>query len=725
MVLATFLLRQAAELRAAIRSGCEDYLSVQQLVRGMKEDESLLQADLEPPLPDPLVGTRLGGFEIVRRIGEGGMGIVYLATQTTLDREVAIKVLPAPSAAKQGRVKRFEREARAPAQLDHPGIVKILESHQDTEPRWYAMEYVAGRSLHEMLQELRRAPSDSATGLPVIGKGWITRAAALLAAVADAVDHAHVRGVIHRDIKPHNILVDHGGMPRLLDFGLALDNSDMQITLDGDLVGTPHYMSPEQARGDRGQIGRPADLYSLGVVLYEMLTLRRPIDAPSREKLLHSILTAAPTPLRRINPRVPQDLETICLKALEKNPVHRYATAADFARDLRHFLNHEAIEARPPPLLRKLALRVRQHRELVIGFLVGAVLLATAAFGWTHHLENLAAPKLTVTGADADGGALVSLRRVDEVTGRTGPKEPIGTLPIRDYTIAPGVWRIVVERPGVGFAEMTRAISSSSGAVAVRAWIRPTDPLHEKMRRIHAGPFKYGSPKNVDAFLHDEAREEETFWIDPCEVSCADFQEFLVAMEHAGLPHADPRSWKADYKPEWASLPVVGLTFDEALAYAEWSGKRLPTMWEWEKAARGTDGRIYPWGDDPEPLAKLFPPRSEPPKVKPNDSVDLMAALYAYDYQWLQPVDVCDAIAIGPNGLLHALGNAQEWTESVGLEVVKGSPQGVYNQRYGKGGTNSMLRTWKNVFGLTLVAPLTTSDPVMETGVRCAKSDTP
>jgi formylglycine-generating enzyme required for sulfatase activity len=732
-----FAADQPEPVRALVAERCRQFLDVQRVLRHMREPVAAAHESKEQP-PDPMIGRTLGDFRIVDRIGKGGMGVVYLARQGSLPRDVAIKVLPAPMASKRGRTERFAREARAPARLDHPGIVKILENHQDSEPRWYAMEFVAGRSLQDLLRDMKKLPTSDPAGLPAAMTGWIPRAAQVAAEAAEALEHAHTRGVIHRDVKPHNLLIDERGVVRIVDFGLAIDRADEDLSQPGDVLGTPHYMSPEQARADRAKVDWRTDVYSLGVVLYEMLTLRRPFEGASRDRVLHAIATELPRPVRKLNPRVPRDLETICLEAMEKNPVHRYARAGDFARDLRHFLNHEAIEAKPPPPWRKLGLHLRRRRQWLFGFAVGAALLALLGVAWRVHERRAALPKLTVEGGDDAVGADVYLRPVELVGGgkpdekyveRIGERVRIGAVPLSNFPIeTPGLYRIVVERPGVGFCEATRPIDGRTGDVKVHAWIRSTVSVEKGMVRIAAGEFQWGNAEERWPFLHDEHALLDDFLIDADEVSNADYEEYLDACAAANVTdRGEPKFWQYGYqrrsddeREPRRRQPVVGVSWLDAARYAEWAGKRLPTSREWEKAARGTDGRTYPWGNDVERLDRLFP---EPAKAVTANVADGRATWIAATSA-LEPVGR-DERAVSPFGLRHVLGSAWEWTESVRLELVGVGATPSYDDRYVKGIGWFSLRDYRRSLGLKITECEHTTYDSVDMGFRCAKSIRP
>lgn len=275
---------------------------------------------------------RLGDYELIREIARGGMGVVYEARQSSLNRIVAVKVVLHGPFSSPEFVQRFRTEATAVAGLRHPNIVAIYEVGQAGHHHFYSMEFIEGQNLADLVRE---------QPLPA------RRAAGYLEIIAAAVHHAHEQGVLHRDLKPSNILLDVFDQPRLTDFGLAkLLHSDAEMTTTGQVLGSPSYISPEQAAGKTGEFGPQSDVYSLGAILYHLLTGRPPFQGETLPEVLVQVQHSDPVPPRRLNPSVPLDLQTICLKCLQKDPVRRYASAQALAADLGRFLAGQPIHAR-------------------------------------------------------------------------------------------------------------------------------------------------------------------------------------------------------------------------------------------------------------------------------------------------------------------------------------------------------------------------------------------
>jgi serine/threonine protein kinase len=404
---------------------------------------ALSGANADPPIDapaDPLLEP-LGDFRILRKISRGGMGVVYEAEQTSLGRRVALKVLPFAGALDARQLQRFKNEAQAAAGLHHTNIVPVHYVGCERGVHFYAMQYIEGQSLADVIAELLRvagpesskgvhpakpellrvarpesskgvhaakptpfqdsgratpAASDATTAYtqlpdgrpsentkPIAGLStahsmkdttYFRTVAELGIQAAEALDYAHQMGVIHRDVKPANLLVDATGRLWVTDFGLAQVQSDTRLTLTGDLVGTLRYMSPEQALAKRVVVDHRTDIYSLGATLYELLTLEPAYRGNDRQELLRQIAFEEPTAPRRVNKAIPVELETIVLKALEKNPAERYATAQELADDLRRYIGHEPIRARRAGIRSRLSKWARRHQGIVLASSVGLVI---------------------------------------------------------------------------------------------------------------------------------------------------------------------------------------------------------------------------------------------------------------------------------------------------------------------------------------------------------------
>ena len=326
---------------------------------------------------DPRIGTELAGYRIENLVGAGGMGVVYRAADPRLDRRVALKLLPQSSGS--GREQsRFRREAEAAGRVQHRGIVVVLSAGEVEGRRYIAQELVSGgRTLRDLLDELRR--------LPELPADHYQRVARLFLDLTDALATAHEAGIVHRDIKPQNILLTKGGEPKVADFGLARLEGDVSLSRTGEFVGTYYYTSPEQAAPSARAADAQSDVFSLGVSLYECLTLRRPFDGDSIRQVVHAILAADPPDPRTIFSRVPADLAVISLKALEKRPEARYASMRAFGEDLRRHLADEPILARPPSAARRdatIAKYVQQSHGRTPCWL-----RMSTRFGWFRHFR--------------------------------------------------------------------------------------------------------------------------------------------------------------------------------------------------------------------------------------------------------------------------------------------------------------------------------------------------
>ena len=318
-------------------------------------------------------GRQLGDYRIVREVGRGGMGVVYEAVQTSLDRRVALKVLPAASMLAGNAVERFTREAATAGRLHHTNIVPVHAVGTEQGIHYYVMQYIEGRSLSERLRERRDA------GAPP-DREYYGRVARWGRQAAEALEYAHGQGIVHRDMKPSNLLLDARDNVWIADFGLARADAMATITVSGDVLGTARYMSPEQARGGHDRVDCRTDIYSLGATLYELLALEPAYEGESREAVLNHIAFDTPRPLRQVRADIPRDLETIVSRCMAKEPRHRYARAADVAEDCRRFLAGESIRARRTPIAVRAIRFVSKHRLMSLAALVVlALTIATAA----------------------------------------------------------------------------------------------------------------------------------------------------------------------------------------------------------------------------------------------------------------------------------------------------------------------------------------------------------
>jgi tRNA A-37 threonylcarbamoyl transferase component Bud32 len=346
---------------------------------------------------------QFGDYEILQEIARGGMGVVYKARQRTLNRTVALKMILAGQFATEDAVKRFYVEAEAAARLDHSGIVPIYEVGQEDGQHFMALAFVDGQSLW---QRVKNAPLEP------------REAARLLQQVAEAVHFAHEQGIVHRDLKPQNILLTKDDQPRVTDFGLAKKQaSDSGLTATGEVIGTPSYMPPEQAAGKTTEIGRPADIYSLGATLYCLLTGRPPFQAATTLETLLQVLEHDPVPPRLLNRSIPADLEAICLKCLAKSPTQRYESCQLLAADLGRFLAGEPVSVSSPKWSGKLLRAVQRSRDdvrlqnwsVLLAWFAAIVFLAEVTIQCLDRSRGFT-PFLITRGIQLLGFAAVAIR---------------------------------------------------------------------------------------------------------------------------------------------------------------------------------------------------------------------------------------------------------------------------------------------------------------------------
>lgn len=644
----------------------------------------------------------LDEFRVLRKLGEGGMAVVYLAEDTSLERLVALKILPSAYTRSDERVARFRREAITVAQLHHDGIVPVHRVGRARGIYYIAMEYVEGMTIAEALDELRRLPS-SERDARIEQLPYLREQADLIAQIADALYHTHEHDIVHRDVKPSNIIIAPDGQARLTDFGIARDVNRETVTASGHFAGTYAYMSPEQARAQSSSVDNRTDIFSLGVVLYEMLTLVQPFSGATAQEIITQVISKQPRKLRQCNPAASKDLETICHKALEKDPSHRYQTAAHFAADLRCYMSDRPILARPPSVYRRARVWVRDHKaRALVGALAALVLIVA---GLTAVLVAERRTRMAVMSISTNReGAVVYMQRVDHATLEVGERILLGDAPIERRLLEPAQYRVTVVADEITFAEATLLLDRATELSLDLPVPDDVALIHVDMILLAGRTFSFGEHARPDA-LAPRRVELQAYWIDRHEVSNADYMAFVQA-----TGHEQPRHWERfGYDPEYADRPVVGITVGDAQAYALWKGKRLPSVYEWEGAMRAPDDRLLPWGDDG--------PECGRNKLTVDDLQRLRAGRWPLAYEQYKkharPVSADPACAT-PLGLAHASTNVSEYTESIFFEqsnavIVKGASWMETPAYF------NLSNTW--------TMPMSTVSPNI--GFRCARSAAP
>jgi predicted Ser/Thr protein kinase len=379
----------------------------------------------------PGAGRCFGDYELLEEIARGGMGVVFKARQISLDRIVALKMILAGQLAGEAEVQRFRQEAQTAARLQHPGIVALHEVGEHDGQHFFSMDYIEGRNLAEMVREHPLPPQ---------------QAIRYVRLVAEAVHFAHEQGVLHRDLKPSNVLVDSRDVPRVTDFGLAKNiQKDAGLTDTGAVLGTPSYMPPEQASGERGKVGPLSDVYSLGAVLYELVTGRPPFQAATALDTLMQVLQDEPAPPRLLNPAISRDLETVILKCLHKDSAKRYASAAELAEDLGALLEGRPIKARRPSLPERLGVWMKQQGRtfkvaaISAGVVALVLLVGLLILDWRRHAR--------MGGLDLATNGLALRAEVFSEDGND-PVTPPFTAPTQDpLRLTEGNYRVRLSAP--------------------------------------------------------------------------------------------------------------------------------------------------------------------------------------------------------------------------------------------------------------------------------------
>ncbi len=597
-------------------------------------------------MPSDWVGRELGEYFVFERIGAGSMAEVYKALQPSMDRMVGIKILSAGLSHDAHFVARFRREVQIVASLEHPHILPVIDFGERDGTLYLVMRYVNGGTLHDLIQ---RGPMEPQTVLRYLTE------------IGEALDYAHERRVVHRDIKPRNVLLDQQGNPFLADFGLAKLIEGGGLTHSGvDMIGTPHYMSPEQARGL--PVDGRSDLYSLGVMAYQMFTGRVPYEADSTVGIVMKHLEAGIPDISLFGPGLPAELDPVIHRALAKDPAERYPTAHELTSALAEALGATVLAgpvvSRSPESSRpgRRSLLTTRRKFAILAQWVGRRLRQGQAPGYESFtaLFNRLFPTrrqrtllwgtgLLVLVAVFGLGTLASKLSPGAAPAPTATLAPPATLtraaPMPTADNQPITAAAIVAASATA-AQQTAAPALTQAALATAPATTTSPPAPPTAARViwatdqmtlvyvPAGPFLLGSTDLDPNALDDEQPQVRVFldayWIDRTEVTVAQFEAFVLDTGYVtdaergccegnfaqpgGLVYAPDAqrvrgaSWSLPQGPGAPAAlpqhPVVQVSWNDAGAYCTWTGRRLPTEAEWEKAARGDDGLIYPWGDE-------------------------------------------------------------------------------------------------------------------------------
>ncbi|HRV91256.1 MAG TPA: SUMF1/EgtB/PvdO family nonheme iron enzyme [Anaerolineae bacterium] len=638
------------------------------------------------PKPNPQIdwiGQTIGNrYKIESFIGQGGMSSVYKAADPNLSRTVAIKVIHPHLSNDPQFLRRFEHEAAAVARLRHPNIIQVYDFNHENNVYYMVMEYIPGQDLKEQLKSL----SSKHQRLP------LAETVRIMGAVCEAVSYAHEQNMIHRDLKPANIMINPQGQPILTDFGVAKMLDGLDHTVTGAIIGTAKYLSPEQAKGERPD--ERSDVYSLGVMLYEMLAGRPPFDADTTVAVLMKHVNEPVPDIRQIQSDIPEALIRIVEKALEKDKNKRYQSAIQLAVALKtlnlnvqpaevdeaakktvasfRMADYESERAKtdesirrqavPAPVAPVSATKSSSSMPILIG--VGAVVLLA--------IIGLVAFLAFSLGSSSDGEPGVvettSQPTAEQAQVTNGSQEETG--------------QATATNSGESGTEATQDTSQVAQVAEEGPAVDPNLPSSVGMIQIPGNAYSVGVLTADRDHAAAQQVDLESFWLDQYETTNAQYAEFLA---DTGGTH--PESWIGGNIPaDQESFPVMGVTWDEAAAYCAWAKKRLPTEAEWEVAARGSEGRLFPWGDN---FRAVELPRSGTYKVGGK------------------------ATNQSPFGVFDMAGNVWEWVDE------PYAPLADTNYKVLRGGSNDFLKD----MAYRLQGEPTQPTMIASAGIRCAADE--